>query len=414
MIDYTATTIHRYIKLMDLRSHYPYWLLNHGLINSYPSLPENTNTDVVIMGGGITGAIAAWYLTRAGIPAIVVDRRHIGMGSTAASTAMLQYEIDVPLKQLIQKVGESNACESYLACYQSITDLQQICRSLKKDTGFKIKPSFQMASYKKHVPQMVEEVRLRKNIGIETRWLDEAEMLQKFNAKKYGGILSKLGAELDPYAFTHAVLEACIQKGLLVFDKTEVTRIRHGKKQVVLLTDHGKTIKAKHLIIACGYESQRYIPKPVQKLHATYATVSERLQTKELWYKNCLLWESANPYLYCRCTRDNRVIVGGKDDGKAPSARDASVEEKAHALKKSFQQLFPDIEFKPDFKWAGTFASTKDGLPYIGSIPQRAHTSFALGLGGNGITFSIVAAQIIRDQLTGRTNKWEDLFRFDR
>lgn len=399
---------------MDLRSHYPYWLLNHGIINSYPSLPENTSADVVIMGGGITGAIAAWYLTKAGIPAIVVDRRHIGMGSTAASTAMLQYEIDVPLKELITKVGESNARESYLACYQSITDLQQICNGLKKDTGFKMKPSFQMASYKKDVRQMIEEVKLRKEIGIACSWQDDAEMLRKFNIKKHGGILSKLGAELDPYGFTHAVLEACIKKGLQVFDHTDITRIRHEKKSVALLTAHGKTIKAKHLIIACGYESQNYIPKQVQKLHATYAAVSEPLDAKELWYKNCLIWESANPYLYCRCTKDMRVIIGGKDDDKAPSTRDASVDEKARALKKSFQKLFPAVEFKTDFTWAGSFGTTKDGLPYIGSIPQRPHTSFALGLGGNGITFSIVAGQIIRDQLTGKTNKWEGLFGFER
>lgn len=399
---------------MDLRSHYPYWLLNRGIINSYPSLPANKTVDVVIMGGGITGAIAAWYLTQSGISAMVVDRRHIGMGSTAASTAMLQYEIDVPLQELIQKAGEKNACESYLACYQSITDLQKICAGLKKDTGFKIKPSFQFASYKKNVAPMMQEVQLRKKIGIETRWLDDAEMLDKFSIRKYGGILSNLAAELDPYSFTHAALEKCVRKGLQVFDRTEVVGIIHEKKKVILKTAHGKMIKAKHLVIACGYESQRYIPKQVQYLHSTYAAASERLEVKDLWYKNCLIWESAKPYLYCRVTRDNRVIVGGKDDDKSPRKRDESLEEKSKALQKSFNQLFPGIEIKVDFKWAGSFASTKDGLPYIGSIPQRPHTFFALGLGGNGITFSIVAAQIIRDTLQGKQNQWAQLFRFDR
>lgn len=399
---------------MDLRSHYPYWLLHHGIVKSYPSLPEDMATDVVIMGGGITGAIAAWYIIQAGIPAIVVDKRHIGMGSTAASTAMLQYEIDVPLRELIPKVGAINASESYLACCQSIGDLQSICKILKTDTGMKIRPSFQFASYKKDVAPMKQEVQLRKGLGIKARWLEEDEMFSRFGIQKFGGIFSNLGAELDPYGFTHAALEKCIKKGLRVYDHTAIQHIRHEKKKVLLQTECGKKIKAKHLVIACGYESQLYIPEKVQQLHSTYAVVSEPILSKEPWYKNCLIWESATPYLYCRTTGDNRVIVGGKDDDKAPGTRDASLEEKAKALKKSFNKLFPDIEFKTDFKWAGSFASTKDGLPYIGSIAQRPNTSFALGLGGNGITFSIIAAQIIRDKLLGKKNAWEKLFRFGR
>ena len=96
---------------MDLRSHYPYWLLRHGIINTYPPLTENIKTDVAIMGGGIRGALMAWYLCQAGIGALVVDKRHIGMGSTAFSTAMIQYEIDVPLYKLEKIAGEKNAAK---------------------------------------------------------------------------------------------------------------------------------------------------------------------------------------------------------------------------------------------------------------------------------------------------------------
>src|SRR5688572_15752396 len=101
---------------MDLRSHYPYWLLRHGILHTYPSLVKNISTQVVIMGGGISGALTAWHLQQAGFDVVLVDRRHIGMGSTAASTALLQYEIDTPLHKLIDKVGEKNAVKSYLLC----------------------------------------------------------------------------------------------------------------------------------------------------------------------------------------------------------------------------------------------------------------------------------------------------------
>ncbi|WP_350340223.1 FAD-binding oxidoreductase [Paraflavitalea speifideaquila] len=87
---------------------------------------------------------------------------------------------------------------------------------------------------------------------------------------------------------------------------------------------------------------------------------------------------------------------------------------KTKQLETSFARLFPQIPFRTDFAWAGTFASTRDGLPYIGHIPERPHTWFALGFGGNGITFSLIAAQIISDLLSGKNNTNSKLFGFNR
>ena len=106
--------------------------------------------------------------------------------------------------------------------------------------------------------------------------------------------------------------------------------------------------------------------------------------------------------------------MGGKDDDKSPAARDAALPQKVKLLEKAFHRLFPDIAFKTDFEWAGAFASTKDGLPYIGSVPERPRTFFGLGLGGNGITFGILASQIILDSIRGKKNILENLFGFNR
>jgi glycine/D-amino acid oxidase-like deaminating enzyme len=115
---------------MDLRSHNPYWLLRHGIVNNYPSPDHDINTEVAIIGAGISGALVAWYLCHAGFRIVIADRRHTGMGSTAANTALLQYEIDTPLYKLINMVGEKNAVRSYLLCRDAIYKLQAICRQL--------------------------------------------------------------------------------------------------------------------------------------------------------------------------------------------------------------------------------------------------------------------------------------------
>jgi glycine/D-amino acid oxidase-like deaminating enzyme len=400
---------------MNLHSPSPYWLLRHGIINSYPSLNRDIKTEIAIMGAGISGALVANQLCQAGYKVIMVDRRHVGMGSTAASTALLQYEIDKPLHALIKLVGEKTAIKSYQLCRKAITDIEKICHQLNDSGLFLHKPSFQFASAKKDVADLRMEYSLRKKAGFAIQWLEEDNISKKFGFAKSAGLLSQDGAEADAYKITHSLLIKNISKGLQVYDNTEVIDIRHHKNEVELFTANKKKIHAKKLIIACGYESQQYIPEKVQELQATYAIASEPYEQKNFWYKNALIWETATPYLYLRTTSDNRILIGGKDiPFSNPNKRDSLLNQKTKSLERSFAKLFPQIPFKTDFKWTGTFASTKDGLPYIGAIRQRPHTYFALGFGGNGITFSTIAANIIKDLLAGKKNNDAAIFKFDR
>src|SRR5688572_15184024 len=147
---------------MDLRTHYPYSLLRYGLISSYPSLKRNRKTEVVIIGAGITGALVAWQLFQKGIDCLVVDKRHVATGSTAASTSLIQYEIDVPLHQLVKKVGYKNAVRSYELCREAIAGLKEICRQTGNTKLFEPKCSLQFASFKKDVAFLRQEYEIRK------------------------------------------------------------------------------------------------------------------------------------------------------------------------------------------------------------------------------------------------------------
>jgi glycine/D-amino acid oxidase-like deaminating enzyme len=400
---------------MDLRSPNPYWLLKNGLISNYPSIAQDEKTDIVVMGAGITGALCAWHLAKAGFSVIVCDKRHVGMGSTAASTALLQYEIDTPLRELITKVGAENAVRSYELCAYSIEAVEKIANNFEGAAGFRYRPSVQYASFKKDVSGLEEEYRLRKQNGFKVSWWDAEKVEDTLGFEAPAAIYSQLGAEIDAYRLTHHLLQSILRKDAKVFDNTAITHINHQKRSVELKTEQGFTIRAKHLVIACGYESQQYIPQKVETLHSTYAMVSEPLPEKDFWYRNCLIWETADPYLYLRTTTDKRILIGGLDDDfYSPEKRDARIPGKSKQLLASFQKKFPDIPFRIDFQWAGTFASTKDGLPYIGSIRQRPNTWFALGFGGNGITFSLLAAEQLTAAISGHPEPDMNIFSFNR
>src|ERR1700754_1342443 len=105
---------------MNLYEQQPYWLMKNGIVGSYPSLQHDLQVDVAIMGAGISAALTAWHLRNSGLKIAVFDKKHVGMGSTAASTAFLQYEIDTPLTELSQLVGMQNALKSYKLCREAI------------------------------------------------------------------------------------------------------------------------------------------------------------------------------------------------------------------------------------------------------------------------------------------------------
>ena len=170
------------------------------------------------------------------------------------------------------------------------------------------------------------------------------------------------------------------------------------------------------MVNASGYEINEFIDKKIVKLSSTYAVASEPITSiVPAWKGKTICWNTADPYLYLRLTGDNRVIIGGRDEEFSNAAkRDKLIKVKSALLKKDFSRLFPDLNFIIDFSWAGTFGSTKDSLPFIGPYAKTPHTYYALGFGGNGITFSLIAAQIICDMISGKNNKDAGLFAFNR
>jgi len=400
---------------MNLTTGYPYSLINSGLPYNYAKLDKSVNADVVIIGGGISGALTAYYLINAGINCIVVDARTIGLGSTCASTSLLQYELDIHLCDLTNLIGWNAAMRSFRLCSQAIDTLQNIASTLNFH-HFQKQPSLLFTDLKKDHKKLELEFAARKKAGFDVQLLNETEIKDQFGFNSHSAILSLQGATTDAYMLTHALLQHGIKKGLQVFDRTEISKITYNKSSLKLNTANGCTISAKKIVNASGYEISEFIEKKIVTLHSTYAIASEHSPPDTLpWKKKALLWNTADPYLYLRMTRDNRIIIGGRDeDFYSPQKRDKLIKSKTAWLKRDFEKLFPEINLTPEFSWTGTFGSTKDALPYIGTYIKTPHTYYALGFGGNGITFSVIAAEIIRDMIMGKSNKNKLLFSFSR
>lgn len=401
---------------MDLHSGLAYWIIKNELFNYFHPLENDYKIDVAIIGSGITGSLIAHELCKAGIPCAVFDKRTIGTGSTAASTAQLQYEIDIPLCEMSKIVGEDFASRAYHASLESIADVGKVLKEAKVNADYKSLSSVWLASYKKDVKLLEDEFEIRQKHGLPVEYLNEKDVLKKHNIKAPAALKNKEAAQMDCYAAATGLLKYHLKKKELeLYSHTEIMDWKEVKNGYELETRRGHIIKCKYVIIATGFEAGQFLPKKVMNLLSTYALVSQPVHEDELWPERSLIWETKEPYFYMRTTIDNRIMIGGEDEEfQNPDKRDKLLRNKIKKLERQFQKVYPDIPFIVDMAWCGTFSSTADGLPYIGTWPGKDRMYFALGYGGNGITFSMIAAQIIANELSGKKDERAEVFAFDR
>lgn len=401
---------------MNLKSNEPFWLIKNGLIASYPSLHQDAQCDVLIVGGGITGSLIAHQCIEDGYTTILIDKREICNGSSSATTSMLQYEIDIPLYKLIELIGTKGALASYKVCSDAIDRLDEITRNIKSESGFTKKDSLYYVARKKDLHWMKKEFEARKKAGYDVKWLEAETLIHTYGIhESYGGILSKQGGSLDAFRLAHELLHFNEKKGLKIYDKTELTSAEEKKGFNRCITSTGAVITAKKIVYCTGYESTTMIPEQFVNLISSYAVVSEVDHEQYRNYRNLLIWNTEEPYLYMRTTDDGRFLIGGKDVAfRNPKKRDALISRKQQQLVKSYNNVFPKNTFYADFVWAGTFGETKDGLPYIGTHKAFKNSYFVLGFGGNGITFSVAGMEMVSEWLKGKKHTLTPYFAFGR
>ena len=402
---------------MDLHSGLPYWIVRNSLLDYFHPLEDDLSTDIVIVGSGITGALMAHELCRAGIECCVIDKRSIATGSSAASTALLQYEIDVPLCRMAKIISEENATTAYHACLQSISDIKKVLKETGVDAGFEQLSSIFYASSSADNKLLEQEYEIRQKHELPVNLLKKQEIRKRYKVKVPGNALvNETSAQMDAYRAATGLLTYHMKENdLKVFTHTNIKKCTETSDGCIMITDKGNKIKCGYAIVATGFEAGQFLPQKIMDLTSTYALISHPVAPEYLWPEHCLIWETADPYLYIRTTDGNRIIVGCDDEKFSdPEHRDSLLRKKIRILERKIRKLFPDIPFKTEMAWCGTFSSTKDGLPFIGNWPGKERIFFDLGYGGNGITFSMIGAQIICHKLQDIKDERSHVFGYDR
>jgi glycine/D-amino acid oxidase-like deaminating enzyme len=378
-----------------------------------PPVSGDLRCDVLIVGCGITGTLMAEELTRQGLDVVIMDRELPGRGSTAASTSMLLWEIDRSLTELTAAYGFERARRAYRASFEAVHGLKSLVQQLGLRCEMRDKNSLYLAAGDTG-KELMQEHALRRRAGLPGSFLDHKRLLTEFEIARAGGIVSPDSADADPVQLAHGLLQTAVARGARLVE-AEAIEFDSAPHSVGVTLEHGSMVEARHVVLATGYAMPGIVHATIQKPSSSWA-IATAPQPENIWKDAALIWEDSKDYLYARTTAAGRIIIGGEDSEKViePDARDALIPEKSRRLTERLTALWPRAERDIEFRWAGTFDTTSDGLPLIGPVPGAKGVYAAYGYGGNGITFSYLAAQLVGGLIGGASSPLLEDFALDR
>lgn len=401
-------------RKLDLRTGRAVWFTYRAPTVHFDELTRDAKADVLIVGMGISSAMMAEALTAQGRSVICVDRRGPLKGSTPATTALVQFEIDQPLTTLSRMIGKAAARQAWRRSRLAVTNLRGRIDELGINCDLIGRQSLYLAGSTLGPSDLRAEAEARREAGIAAEYLTASELKSRFGIVRDGAILSHNNLALNPRQLTAGLFNKALQRKAKFYSPVEATTFHDTRDEVIVGTKNGPTITAKHVVLATGYELTDIVPNAAHQIISTWA-IATRPQLRNLWPSAAFIWEASDPYLYMRSTSDGRVICGGEDEEFSDEeTRDKLLAHKAMRISEKLSKLMPRIDSTPEFSWTGSFGTTTTGLPYIGAIPRHPRIFAVMGYGGNGITFSQIASEVVSASLENLDDTDAGLFAFNR
>lgn len=398
-----------------LRSGHSIWEGSWG--THVPVLPvhRDLTCDVAVVGAGISGALVALALAKRGMQVCVLDRRVPMHGSTMASTALIQFEIDLPLTALAERIGLMPARRAWQRSLAAVGALGRLIKREGIRCGFARRRSLYLAGDAYGHRALRREVQARAAAGLPGQFLDSGALAERFQIERTGAIASRGSAVVNPVQLTAALLRRSVERGARMHVPADVVDVAPGRRGVTLALGSGFEVRASHVVFCTGYELLRAVPLRNHRILSTWAIAGTPSTPLQPWLGNTVVWEASDPYLYLRTTDDGTLIAGGEDSDAGSAHTDATLmRRKSRRIARNVQLLLPGMRLTTTHRWAGAFGASSTGLPIIGGVPGLRRCHVVAGFGGNGITYSVIASEIIRARLSGKRDPDEALYRVQR
>lgn len=371
----------------------------------FPPLQESLRTEVLVIGGGITGISAAHLIARSGFKVTLVERDRIGCGDTAHTTAHLTYMTDTRLSDLVKQCGEEKALLSWMAGRQAMEQIRRTVTTLDTDVDLREMPGHFVAADSHDIEREIQKLQQEEKLAMEMGF--SVKFLNTIDPTGQPGLIFRGQMTYQPMKYLHALARAACKQGVKIYELTDVSEFSSSPRHVVA---NGHRIAYDRVIIATHVPLQgnsgTMSATLFQSKLASYSTYAIAATAPTGILPEMIWSDTAEPFHYLRVNRmtDGLAIVWGGEDHKTGQVVETT--ERFDRLEQSLALIAPGSSVT--HRWSGQVVETVDGLPYIGENEDGQF--IATGFSGNGMTFGSVAAMMARDYITGKRSDYEEVF----
>jgi glycine/D-amino acid oxidase-like deaminating enzyme len=386
---------------------------------SYPAFRGQIETDVVIVGGGLTGCACAASFAASGVKTVLLESDRIGSGATAGALGLIREDFDASFQQTAAAHGLRAARVLWQGLRRASLDFAAAIRRLNIRCDLVPQDLLHVA---RRDPDAVKRLRkeydARREAGFAHSWLTAAALARETSLEG-GGAIRTRGFAFDPYRACLGLAAAAASRGSTVFERSAVRRIRAGRKRVDVATASG-TIAAQAVVVATSapLPDLRALRRHIDQ-RQSFAVVTEPLPAavrRELGRRGAAVVDRADPPHFLRWLKEERVLFAGADQPPVPSRQEEKMlVQRAGRLMYELSTIYPAISgAMPEWSWSFRHDLTVDGLPYVGLHRNFPRHLFALGHGRHGQAVAWLAARLLLRQFLGTPDKGDELFGFSR
>jgi glycine/D-amino acid oxidase-like deaminating enzyme len=384
----------------------------------YPRAKGELDRDVVIIGGGLTGCAAAYACATAGLRAVVLDAGRIGQRAAGRSAGLLLPDPAPAVRHIAQMHGLRAARSAFQLWRRAALDGAALLRRLGIKCGLDAQDALVVAA-RDGEKALRREHDARDAAGLEGTWLGRKQLAAAAALDAPGAIRMRDAFALDPYRACVGLAAAAVKRGVPIYERTPVRKVRIGRKQVEVIAE-GATIRAQTVVVATGLATAEYSQLrrhfSAREAYLVLTEVVPAGMRRALGTRGATIADTRTPRHRIRFTADDRILVGGADQGATPERKRESVlVQRTGQLMYELLTMYPIISgLMPEYGWELPYGETADGLPYIGAHRNFPRHLFALGSGGDSVTGAFLAARIVVRNLLGTPEKADAIFGWTR
>lgn len=377
-----------------------YWLTAapYQDFRSTPQLPERTQA--VVIGGGLTGVSAAYWLRHFGVAVTLLEARGLSGGATGRNGGHIVSGAAVDYAEAVKRYGAESARAIYQFTLATIAALQKFVGDHQIECGLRLNGTAVLALDETEMAGLEETAQHLSVNALPFEWWDTATCAERTHSASFkAGLFNPNAGQLWPAKLVFGLAEHALRLGANIQTQTSVVEVERAGNQFVIQTNRGP-IRTDSVVYATNAWTQHLIPQLAKVIVPVRGQVLITEPAPRLWPFGLV---TNHGYEYFTQRPDDRIVLGGmrwKSATQEINIEDDSTlhPEVSRGLHEFLPSHFPDLQtIEVEQEWTGLMAWTPDLNPLIGPLPKRPGEYIAAGYSGHGMPFTFSAGKIMAE-----------------